>query len=165
MIEFMVISEPRSGSTWLANLLTTDETLCFHDLLAHRHYEEWDSIKSYKTLGVSDTGISQFWQWLNAHPARKVILHRSRKEIASSLGMPGVMDMPENLGKIDGMHVHWTDIFNDPAPIYEHLLHLPFDFERHAALKQINMQPHTASIQLNKPLVRRLINEARRMYA
>ena len=33
-LDFAVLALPRSGTTWLANLLTTDTTLCRHDPFA-----------------------------------------------------------------------------------------------------------------------------------
>ena len=107
MIEFMVIAHPRSGTTWAANWLTTDTTLCLHDPLAYRHYAEWDDFESSKMLGVSDCGVCAFPDFLNSHPARKVILHRDRKEIAESLGMPEFLLSPDHLDEIQGMHVHF----------------------------------------------------------
>lgn len=165
MIEFMVIALPRSGTTWASNWLTTDDTLCLHDPLWNRHYSELDSIVSKRRLGVSCTGLALFPQWLNAHPARKVILHRDVIEVNESLtaiGMPTMgHDAEDNLWRIAGVHVAWKDVFDKPREIYEFLLQKEFDAERHAELKQIEMQPNFEGLTVGKDVTRRLMNELR----
>jgi len=165
MIEFMVIALPRSGTTWASNWLTTDDTLCLHDPLWDRHYDELDGIVSKKRLGVSCTGLMLFPEWLNAHPARKVILHRDVVEVNESLraiGMPTLdQDAEDKLWGITGMHVEWGALFNRPREIYEHLLQKEFDEERHAELRKIAMQPSFEELTVNKDAVRRLMTELR----
>lgn len=165
MIEFMVISAPRSGSTWAANWLTTDTSLCFHDLLSTTHYSEWDKTKSNKTLGVSDTGIGVFNEFLNNHPAKKVILHRPFEEINKSLADIGYPILTDHwngaLEKINGMHVNWLDIFDNPKPIYEYLMNKEFDPERHSELMKIEMQPQWSGLKINKDVTKRILEEIR----
>lgn len=155
----MVIGEPRSGTTWAANWLTTDTTLCLHDPLFNHHYSDLDSIRSKKMLGISCTGIAKFPHYLNAHPARKVILHRDPEEIKQSLEGIGLKYSPVDLKSICGMHVKWTDLFENPKGIYEYLLQRKFDRERHNELKQIEMQPDFKSLTINKEVTKRLLNE------
>lgn len=163
MIEFMVIAAPRSGTTWAANWLCTDSTHCLHDPLSNIHYSRWDSIKSHKMLGVSDTGIAVFHHFLNAHPARKVILHRDLNEVNKSLESIGLSRLPDQfngaLDRINGMHVDWHDLFDNPKPIYEYLLRRPFDKERHDELKKIEMQPNWAGLTINKDVTKAIVNE------
>lgn len=165
MIEFMVIALPRSGTTWASNWLTTDDTLCLHDPLWDRHYSELDDIVSKKRLGVSCTGLMLFPEWLNAHPARKVILHRDVVEVNASLhaiGMPTLEHDAENkLWRIAGRHVAWDALFNHPREIYEYLLQKEFDDERHAELCKIAMQPNFEELTVNKDAVRKLMEEVR----
>ena len=89
MIDFMLLASPRSGTTWAANLLTTDTTLCLHDPLFTHHYSELDGIESNKRLGVSCTGLCLFPEYVNSHQARKVVLHRDLREINRSLDAIG----------------------------------------------------------------------------
>lgn len=163
MIEFMVIGAPRSGTTWAANWLTTDTTLCIHDPLYEYHYDELDSIKSKKHVGISCTGLLLFPDWVNRHPARKVILHRPVADINDSLrqiGMPGISDaVVGNLNRIHGMHVDWKSLFVEPRDIYEYLTELKFDAERHHFLKCVNMQPSFNQINVNKTVAKRFFNE------
>lgn len=163
MIDFMLISAPRSGSTWAANWLTTDTTLCLHDPLFNWHYTELDGLETDKCLGIADTGLYRFPAWLNAHPARKVILHRPQASIDASLAEIGLPAMEGNvladLGAIQGRHYNWTALFTDPKPIYEFLLGKPFDAERHRELALIEMQPKFSGLTLNPGVTKRLRDE------
>jgi hypothetical protein len=163
MIEFMLLAAPRSGTTWAANWLTTNKTLCLHDPLWTHHYSDLDKIESTKYLGLSCTGLWMWPEWVNAHPARKIILHRPLEEINASLSELGLAPMPadteERLNKIEGFHLPYTDLFTDPRDIYEYLLGLPFDEERHASLKLMNIQPNFSAIKVDTAASRRLMQE------
>jgi len=163
MIEFMVLSAPRCGSTWCANWLTTDTTLCLHDPLFTRHYTELDEIQTEKHLGISCTGLALFPEWVNKHPARKIVLHRDINEInesLSDLGFPEVdIDFILKLESIEAIHLPWTDLFDRPDFIHETLLQLPFDAERHALLKEIEMQPKFDKLTVNHDVTRRFLNK------
>lgn len=165
MIEFMVIAAPRSGTTWAANWLTTDTTLCLHDPLWHRQYFELDSIQSKKMLGISCTAIALLPEYVNKHPARKVILHRNLDEVNQSLiaiGSPALTKIWEGaLEQIIGRHCDWREIFDSPKDIYEYLLGLPFDEERHAELSKIEMQPDFDGLTINRTAVSGLFNQLR----
>ena len=161
MIEFMVVAAPRSGTGWAANWLTTESSLCMHGLNARMHYSQWDSISSRKLLGVSDPSISRFPVWLNAHQARKVILHRDGAQIAASFGMENLADTDWGLDRIDGMHVDWNDLFDHPKAIYEFLLQRPFDAERHAELVRLQVTCMPKRVTFDKGVYLRLMEEMR----
>ena len=165
MIDFMVIAAPRSATTWASNWLTTDTTLCIHDPLYTWHYNQLDGLVSKKSLGVSCTGLYWFSEWVNKHPARKVILHRDVSEIDESLielGLPALdADVEKRLDSIKGVHLDWRDVFDAPKRMYEYLLERPFDAERHAVLREIEMQPQFAGLTINKEAVSKLYNELR----
>lgn len=165
MIEFMLLAQPRSGTTWAANWLTTDHTLCLHDPLWRWTKEELDHIQSGRRLGISCTGLALFPDWVNSHPARKIILHRDRDEMDSSLVRIGMTRCGEQwrgvLDKINGVHLEWTDLFSRPQYIYEYLLDRPFDAERWACLKEMNVQPHFQSVTVDRSATARLMNELR----
>lgn len=165
MIAFMIIAAPRSATTWAANWLTTDGTLCLHDPLWRYHYRQLDAIESRKMLGVCCTGLAHFPEWVNAHPARKVILHRDPAEVSASLSAIGIRAPTEHLytglDEIRGMHVDWRELFTNPRPIYEHLLELPFDAERHAELAQMEIQPHFTGLKKSPEVTRQLLDEMR----
>lgn len=140
MIEFMLLAAPRSGTAWAANWLTTDASLCLHEPLYDYTHAQLDARPGTKQLGIACT-LSALLD-VNRHPARKVILHRDTEEIRTSmaiLGIPGDYDFTA-LDNIEGRHVHWSALFEEPAPIYEYLLEYPFDAERHQLLRGLNIQ-------------------------
>jgi len=157
MIDFMVTGLPRSGTTWAANWLTTDTTLCIHDPLYKHKLHELDSLQTKKRLGISCTGIWQLPDFLNTHPANKLIIHRDLSEVNDSLknemGVPTITDdESESLYRIYGIHVNYTDLF-DPVvakDIYEWLLEKPFDAERHAYLVELNIQPNFGKLTFDR---------------
>ena len=158
----MLLAAPRSGTTWAANWLTTDTTLCLHDPLWTHHYTDLDNIRSGKMLGVACTGLYMFPDFVNSHPARKVILHRDEKEINESLkaiGLPELSNIEKDLYKINGVHLNWKVIFDEPKAMYEYLTGLKFDTERHEFLKEIEMQPNFEGLKIGKEVTLRLINE------
>ncbi len=164
-IDFMILAAPRSGTTWCSNWLTTDTTLCLHDPLLKWTRGELMNLRTPRRLGVSCTGLALFPDWVNDNPARKVILHRPLDEIDQSLigiGMTPISDHWSGvLEQIEGVHLDWRDLFTRPQYIYEYLLDRPFDAERWALLREINMQPQFASLSINKQATENLMNELR----
>lgn len=167
MIEFMLLAAPRSGTTWAANWLTTDATLCLHDPLLKWTTDELMTLESPKRLGVSCTGLALFPEWVNDHPARKVILHRPLHEVDESLVNIGMTPISEHwdgvLDKIRGMHLDWSVLFDirGAKHVHEYLLDLPFDPERWALLRELNVQPHFEGLTMNREATSRLMNELR----
>ena len=162
MIDFMVIAAPRSGTAWSANWLSTDTSICFHELSSRMHYTEWDSIESNKMIGCADTNISYFSpDWLNKHPARKVILHRSDEERVASSGIIEDLQVNYKLDQIEGMHVYWDAVFLNPKPIYEHLLQKEFDEERHNTLKLLQINSIAEKVKRDPQVLYRLMSEMR----
>ena len=166
----MVISAPRSGSTWAANWLTTEKSICLHDPLwttYHTDLDDLDNFKPDRMLGISCTGIMIYDEFLNKHPARKVILHREIGEISKSLNARGMPDIPhesaEYLSGIHGRHYDWDALFDDKQAkeIYEYLLQIPFDAERHELLKTLNVQSNLERIEVDKGATQRFIEDLR----
>lgn len=142
MIAFMVIAAPRSGTAWAANWLTTDTTLCIHEPLTRWSQEQLDGIASTKTLGIACTVLARSPDFVNAHPARKVILHRPEREVRASMAnlrIAGDYDF-RALDRIEGRHCDWRELFTDPGSIYTYLLGKAFDAERHRELVGMNVQ-------------------------
>jgi len=165
MIEFMLLSAPRCATTWASNWLTTDKTLCLHDPLWTKHYSELDSIQSTRRVGLACTGLFKFPEFVNAHPAKKVILHRPLVEINRSLQRIGMPEMSQKaideLWAIDGKHVAWTALFDHPATIYEHLTGMEFDKERYDLLREMEIQPYFAELRVGPDVTKRLLGELR----
>jgi len=174
MIDFMVIGLPRSGTTWAANWLTTDATHCVHDPLYTTHYKDWDVLLPHRapgrSVGVSCTGIWRWPEWLNGHPARKVILHRDVNEVRQSLadiGLPPIeRTAAQQLGEIQGLHVPYTDLF-DPSRahvIWSYLTDRPFNIARHREISAIEMQPEFSGLSVGHEVTRRLMEEISRAF-
>jgi hypothetical protein len=170
MLNFMLIGLPRSGTTWAANLFTTDYSLCHHDPLYTTHYKDWDKEFSNNKLkiGISCTGIWRWSDWLNKHPAKKVILHRDVLEISKSMleiGLPPLdyIEDPKALDNIQGLHVQHKDLFDCKkcCDIWDYLMDgdIPFNWERHRLLIDIEMQPKFVGLSVGKEVTRRLMIE------
>jgi hypothetical protein len=171
MIDFMIIGLPRSGTTWLANLLSTSETICIHDPLYYAHYKDFDTIfqdkyPDYTTYGISCTGIWRWPQWLASHPAKKVVLHNDFESIQHSLqdmGLPPLEPEAQNaLLGIDGLHVDTQEIFEDCKKmneIWSYVTPEPFKKSRYDHLLDLHIQPNFEKIIINKEATTRLYRE------
>lgn len=164
MIDFMVLGGPRSATTWVANLLTTDDTLCMHDPLLEYTRAYLDQIViPGKKLGISCTASLLFPEWLVKHPAKKIILWREPREINVALERLGLT--PINPGKhaarvniLEGVHVYyWESVFNGgTAQQICKYLGVPFCPHRHNELRAMNIQPQLNRLPLSKDAVREL---------
>lgn len=164
-LDFMVIALPRSGSSWASNWLSTGMTRCIHDPLYTSHYEDWDATLTHPLWpsGVSCTGIWRWTDWVNAHPARKVVLHRPLDEINVSLSRCGFRERMSEydaavLDQVRATHVDWTDLFEPETaePIWRHLTGLPFDEARHRELVQLRVSPAFDRVRVDAALQHRL---------
>lgn len=177
MLDFMIIGLPRSGTTWAANLFSTGQTMCFHDPLYTLHYEDWDVALPGKVpdkaaeVGISCTGIWRWADWVNAHPARKLILHRDLGEIALSMreiGLPpmDLEEAEEQLNSIQGLHIPHTDLFDETgaSEAWRYLVNgSPFNLARHRLLVDIEMQPKFSGLSVGAEVTRRLMQELQKI--
>ena len=167
MLDFMVISLPRSGSTWASNWLNTDAVYCKHDPLYSMHYTDFD--KKINVLGAKNgiacTGIYHWPDWVNRHPARKVILHRDFDEIQQSMidiGLPPLEHTAESTIKaINGLHVPYEALFDprEARKLWKYLTMTEFNERRHRELVDIEMQPKFSGLKINKEVTRSLMIE------
>lgn len=148
MIRFMVLSAPRSASTWIANWLTTEQTLCLHDPVLEHKPEALDALPCDRLLGLSCTALALLPDFVNAHPCPKVIVHRDLDQCDQSLVSIGLSRLSSRwfqaLDRIQGLHVYYECLF-DPhyaEKILNHLTDLPFDAARHAQLCAMHIEPH-----------------------
>lgn len=171
MIDFMVIALPRSGTTWAANWLTTDRVFCPHDPLYRVHYTDLDRAirqrAEKRVAGISCSGLWRWLDWVNAHPARKVVLHRDRDEVNESLAELG---FPLSVSKRDAdalhkvesaRHFDYGSLFerHDAEAIWRYLTRLPFDSERHTELVQMSVEPRFDAVKRDPDVVNRLGQE------
>lgn len=168
----MVIGLPRSGTTWAANWLTTERSFCVHDPLYHMHYADWDSVlwceRRLEFTGVSCTGIWRWQNWVNSHPAPKLILHRAleaQRRSAEGHGMyiHHFKAAAESLWNIRGMHIDGEELWSGLGAAkraWQHLLpRIPFDSVRTKALQNMRIEPVELDRGVDRKLQQRLKDE------
>ena len=89
---------------------------------------------------------------LNAHPAKKLIIHRPISEINASLGRHQVSQSDaDQLDQIRGLHIEFNDINKMGERIWQHLIGTGFDSERFKELTLMNVQPNFEGLkQMNQ---------------
>lgn len=170
-ISFMVLGGPRSATTWMANLLSTDTTLCLHDpLLEYTNVQLDKMIVPGKRIGISDTAALLWPEWLVSHPAKKILLWRDPAEINVSLRALGLSELDPakhaaRIAAVNGIKIYpsWM-VFK--APIAFEICKrfgVPFCRYRFEELKKMNVQPHFKQVPVGREaaqeLVRRLQKE------
>lgn len=166
MISFMVLGGPRSGTTWAANWLTTDTTLCLHDPLLEYPIERLQRLNpaSGKRVGISCTSALLYPDWVNAQRCPKLVLFREVADINRSLRELGLVELIESrhlkrLNNIQGaMIVPYEYMFTHvgAAVIAKHL-RVPFDAERHHNLLQMRVEPMFKRLSIGREAVTQLI--------
>jgi len=170
MVEFMVLSAPRSASTWAANWLTTEKTLCLHDPVLEHYPEDLDTIACDRALGVACTGLALLPDFLRLHGARKVIIHRPLHEIDDSLEHIGLTKLGSQwqtaLDKIGGFHVFYDDLFDikEAAGIYEYLTRQRFDAARYQQLVAMHVEPNFGKVKIKPDRARAFRDRIQRAF-
>lgn len=170
LVRFMVLSAPRSASTWAANWLTTEKTLCLHDPVLEHYPEDLDKIPCDRALGVACTGLALLPGFLRLHPSRKVIVHRPLDEIDQSLESIGLTKLGPQwdtaLDQIGGFHVFYGDLFDikEAAGIYEYLTHQRFDAARHEQLVAMHLEPNFAKVRIKPDRARAFRDRIQRAF-
>jgi hypothetical protein len=164
MISFMILGGQRSATTWMANLLTTDNTLCIHDPLYSYTLKQLDDLHvPGKRLGIACTGSLMFDEWVRKHPAKKVLLYREPEEVNASLRQLGlaeisVMKQFELLEKAKMPVFQWDKVFDAHiAREICRILNVPFCAHRHYELRQMNIQPAFERVGVNPEAVQHLV--------
>lgn len=139
--------------------------MCLHDPLWNRELADLDRLKSDKILGISCTGLAFIApDWVNAHPARKLIVHRASVDIRASLERLGLpmpkANWPKQLRDIHGYHICHDEVLEPThaKEIFEWLTGCPLDAERHAELVKMNVQPAFGAISVDGRAARKLVN-------
>lgn len=166
-LDFMILGLPRSGTTWAANWLTTDQSICWHDPVTRAlpsEVDQWPSEKPYR--GISCTGAWMWLPWINAHPARKVILERDPRDVNESLLEMGLPPMTQEaisaFGKVEGMRLPFDALWKAPEDVWHYLLpELPFDEQRHAELSGMLIQPVAEAIIPDPAYLKKAIENLR----
>lgn len=170
----MVIGLPRSATTWAANWLTCERIFCLHDPLNRLHYNDWNkdgvhfpNREEMISVGVSCSGVWNFPNFVNRHPAKKLILLRDFEEIQASLGAAGLPFLDENakssLGMISGPRLNYRDLFNPSIAeiVWEHLTGSTIGFceRRHSILVDMKIEPNFESLNPDYYVTKKLHKE------
>lgn len=160
----MVLGGPRSATTWLSNLLTTDETLCLHDPMLEYSLPQLNTLSvPGKLLGVSCTSLIMWPDWVAAQHCPKILLWRDVGEINKSLDALGLQRLDPGkhamrMGLIEAPVYHYAEIFkmNVARKICKHL-GVPFCPYRFNALVNMRIEPNWAHIPVAKEAVTKLL--------
>lgn len=171
-INFMVLGGPRSGTTWAANWLTTESTVCLHDPFLEYTLAELSQLYfPNKRLGISCTAAMLHPKWVNSHSCPKIMLYRQLSEINASLRELGLVELGEmrHLARIDALKgvkiLPYEQLFHHKsAKAIAEYLGVPFDHTRFAVLRQMRVEPMWRHLTVGKRAVTELlaqIKEAR----
>lgn len=148
-MDFLILGYPRSATTWLANLFTTDRSFCLHDPIATMTLEEIDSFRSPgRLVGAACTGLWMLPGWVDTQPCPKVVIVRDKVECDASLVSIGMTAIPESiysrLFEFDAHRMLFHKLWDEEymALVWAYLLpEVPFDRERYRMLRTFSIQP------------------------
>ncbi len=150
-LDFIVIGLPRSGTTWLANWLTTERSLCLHDPFALGWPEQWQF--DARQRGISCTGAYTVKGFMEQYDCPVAIIDRDPAVCDASLekiGFPSVAGLRDVLlaqrGKVFAFDALWQE--SGARTLWNHLLPgVRFDPLRYRLLQDIQVQPHMGKWQ------------------
>jgi hypothetical protein len=168
MINFMVLGGPRSATTWAANWLTTDTTICLHDPLLEYPIARLQNLTFPRgqSLGVACTSLCLYPDWVNEQHCPKVVLHRPIEEINRSLRELGLVELiaakhEARLAAITGpgvLHCPYEHMFAPTgALVIAKHLRVPFDAARWHNLMQMRVEPMWRHLSVGREAVAQLI--------
>jgi hypothetical protein len=144
-LDFIVLGLPRSGTTWLANWLTTDRTLCLHDPFSRALPEDWRF--DHRKRGISCTGAYMLPKWLGQHHCPRVVIERERSACDASLRVMGLPDITDDmvaaLDAVDAPRFAFADLWNEGKAkgLWKYLVPgVAFDALRYRQLRGLNVQ-------------------------
>lgn len=169
----MVLAAPRSATTWMANFLTTDTTLCMHDALADNKRSLLDRVTIPGVrIGISDCAALYFPEWIEQHPARKIVLWRDPAEINASIRALGLreIDSAAHAARVEfavkyckAKLYEWSTIWREPT-MREICAHLgvPFIQHRFDHFRMQNIQPQWSRLAVDKDAVQELVQQIKK---
>lgn len=174
MLDFAIIGLPRSGTTWAANWLTTDRSICLHDPLMNYTLEQLAAFSSPgKVCGVACTALWKFPQWVAENVKRVVLIDRDPDDLNDSLCAIGLGSMAtediEDFLNMDGQRADMAQLFDPlaaPEIWYSLIPSIDFDAQRHELLTGFMVNPYFAGWEPDpnavKDWLRRIHEAARR---
>lgn len=165
-LNFVVIGLPRSGTTWLANWLTTDRSLCLHDPFAMGRPETWPV--DQRVRGISCTAAYLLPDWLEHYSNIPIaVIQRDPAACDASLdklGLPGTNAYLSKFAAALGRRFRFEDLWQEASAreLWEWLLpQVPFDALRWRLLKEMQVQPHWGQWMVDVQTLREVAREAR----
>ncbi len=159
-VDFIVLGLPRSGTTWLANWLTTDTTLCLHDPF-NVPLDQWP--QDARRRGISCTGAYLLPEWLKRQQCPVAVIQRDVGACDASLagiGYPATTPhMQAMLDEVEGRRFDFADVWDEDEArdVWAFLLPgVAFDAIRYRLLAQMQIQPHMGKWTPNHELIRRM---------
>lgn len=144
-VDFIVLGLPRSGTTWLANWLTTERSLCLHDPFATALPERWP--RDGRRFGISCTGAYLLPKWLKAQECAVAVIQRDPAACEASLariGLGGLGGLPAALQGVDGRRWQFADLWDEDTAreLWTFLLPgIAFDAPRYRLLREMRIEP------------------------
>lgn len=144
-MDFIVVGLPRSGTTWLANWLTTDRSLCLHDPF-NELPEHWP--RDARRFGISCTGAYLMPRWLREQACPVAVIERDPMACDASLAAMGhgnTSRLRERFSNVEGRRYAFADLWDEDKAreLWEFLLPgIPFDAIRYRLLRAMQVQPY-----------------------
>lgn len=168
MFDFIVIGLPRSGTTWLANWLTTDHSLCLHDPFSMGWPDTWP--RDGRRFGISCTGAYLMPEFMAGQSCPVAIIDRPAAECEASLtelGFPTgiIQELEEALGEAAGSRFKYASIWDEAGAkeLWDFLIpDRGFDVLRYRLLAGMQIQPHMGKWRPDSDVISEVSTHVRR---
>lgn len=144
-LDFIVLGLPRSGTTWLANWLTTESSLCLHDPFAEGLPDSWPI--DTRRRGISCTGSALMPRWLAQYTCPVAVIERDTADCDRSLAQLGLPDtglVEGPFSRAPGRRFAFEALWDEASArlLWEYLLPAqPFDVLRYRLLRAMRVEP------------------------
>lgn len=161
-LDFIVLGLPRSGTTWLANLLTTQQSLCLHDPFATRLPEQITG--DGRRLGVSCTGMYLMSELLAQQHCPVAVIDRPVEACQASvekLGLGSIGPLKPALDRVKARRFAFDDLWDEyqARRLWIYLMPgIPWDGHRYRLLREMRVEPknpHHFNLDVAKELAAR----------
>lgn len=156
MIDFAVIGLPRSGTTWIANWLTTDRSFCLHDPWLYGMVPSaWPRPEPGRLFGISCTGSYMHAEFMESLDCPIIKVVRDPINCETSLVKEGfsgyIPRMQHYFSDADGMRVNFDGLWDEDCArfVWSYLLpRIPFDGLRYRQLVNMRVVPHRRVVEM-----------------
>ena len=144
-LDFIVLGLPRSGTTWLANLLTTSSSLCLHDPFASLLPEQIRG--DGRLLGVSCTGMYLMPALLEEQRCPVAVIERDVADCDAGLArlrLGSAAALKPHLDRVQARRFAFTDLWKEDQAhqLWSYLLPgVPWDSLRYRLLRGMRVEP------------------------